>query len=169
MDTNYLMHHGIKGQRWGVRRYQNADGSLTEEGKRHYNSNYSESQRSSDIKMYGQKGMERINRSMNDGAGIKAARSEEAYRRAVASKNAKYTGRATGSIGKTALGLGVGIGTYLALRRSGVAVVNGIDLSAGVAGIASGAGGQVGEIIGRNLGVSVSMLASGYTKEQYRP
>jgi len=30
---SYLAHHGIKGQRWGVRRYQNADGSLTAEGK----------------------------------------------------------------------------------------------------------------------------------------
>ena len=30
----YLEHHGIKGQRWGVRRYQNEDGSLTEAGKK---------------------------------------------------------------------------------------------------------------------------------------
>ena len=29
----YLAHHGIKGQRWGVRRFQNPDGSLTKEGK----------------------------------------------------------------------------------------------------------------------------------------
>lgn len=29
-------HHGIQGMRWGVRRYQNADGTLTEEGKRRY-------------------------------------------------------------------------------------------------------------------------------------
>lgn len=28
-----LYHHGIKGQRWGIRRYQNEDGSLTPEGK----------------------------------------------------------------------------------------------------------------------------------------
>lgn len=29
-----LYHHGVKGQRWGVRRYQNADGSLTEAGRK---------------------------------------------------------------------------------------------------------------------------------------
>lgn len=31
-----LYHHGIKGQKWGRRRYQNADGTLTEAGKRRY-------------------------------------------------------------------------------------------------------------------------------------
>ena len=30
----YLAHHGIKGQRWGIRRYQNPDGSLTAEGRK---------------------------------------------------------------------------------------------------------------------------------------
>lgn len=30
------MHHGIKGQKWGVRRYQNKDGGLTEEGRKRY-------------------------------------------------------------------------------------------------------------------------------------
>lgn len=34
-DWNTLAHHGIKGQKWGVRRFQNEDGTLTEEGKRH--------------------------------------------------------------------------------------------------------------------------------------
>lgn len=31
---NYIAHHGILGQKWGVRRFQNEDGSLTEEGRR---------------------------------------------------------------------------------------------------------------------------------------
>ena len=32
----YFEHWGIKGMKWGVRRYQNADGSLTEAGRRRY-------------------------------------------------------------------------------------------------------------------------------------
>lgn len=36
-DENYLEHYGIQGQKWGVRRFQNPDGSLTEEGKKRYN------------------------------------------------------------------------------------------------------------------------------------
>jgi len=32
----YLAHHGIKGQKWGVRRYQNPDGSYTDSGKIRY-------------------------------------------------------------------------------------------------------------------------------------
>ena len=38
MDNNYVMHFGIKGMRWGVRRYQNKDGSLTPAGKKRYKS-----------------------------------------------------------------------------------------------------------------------------------
>lgn len=37
MENSELTHHGIKGQRWGVRRYRNTDGSLTEAGKKRYN------------------------------------------------------------------------------------------------------------------------------------
>lgn len=35
MET-YLVHHGILGMHWGIRRYQNKDGSLTAEGKKRY-------------------------------------------------------------------------------------------------------------------------------------
>ena len=32
-ESEELYHHGIKGMKWGVRRYQNKDGSLTLAGK----------------------------------------------------------------------------------------------------------------------------------------
>lgn len=36
MENNELYHWGIKGMKWGVRRYQNKDGSLTPAGKKRY-------------------------------------------------------------------------------------------------------------------------------------
>ena len=36
MDNNELVHWGTKGMKWGVRRYQNKDGSLTPAGKSRY-------------------------------------------------------------------------------------------------------------------------------------
>ena len=37
LQTRELYHYGIKGQKWGVRRYTNEDGTLTQEGQRKYN------------------------------------------------------------------------------------------------------------------------------------
>lgn len=36
MENYEMLHSGIKGMKWGVRRYQNADGTLTNAGKKRY-------------------------------------------------------------------------------------------------------------------------------------
>ena len=50
-NINYLSHYGIKGQKWGRRRWQNEDGSLTSEGKRKYGTveNYEHARRRRNI------------------------------------------------------------------------------------------------------------------------
>ena len=40
MSDNELRHYGIKGMRWGVRRYQNEDGTLTAAGRKRVSKQY---------------------------------------------------------------------------------------------------------------------------------
>lgn len=50
MDNNELTHWGVRGMKWGVRRYQNADGSLTAAGKKHAASREEKAKNKADAK-----------------------------------------------------------------------------------------------------------------------
>lgn len=49
MNDNKLQHHGIPGMKWGVRRYQNKDGSLTFAGKRRTHKGLKDARRLAEI------------------------------------------------------------------------------------------------------------------------
>lgn len=56
-ETDYLSHHGVIGMKWGVRRYQNTDGTLTAKGKRHRKDYAAEAREMSDDEL-----REKVNR-----------------------------------------------------------------------------------------------------------
>ena len=69
--NNNLQHHGIKGQKWGIRRFQNKDGSLTLAGRKRQKQNndgpihedYSKSHNAKSVKSMSDKELrDRINR-----------------------------------------------------------------------------------------------------------
>ncbi len=47
---DYLEHHGIKGQKWGIRRFQNKDGTRTPAGKRRYSEDYTKAHSRKSVK-----------------------------------------------------------------------------------------------------------------------
>lgn len=59
-NTSELYHWGIKGMKWGIRRYQNDDGSLTPAGKRRY---------SVDLETFGRKSKKKLSRSSGESNG----------------------------------------------------------------------------------------------------
>ena len=67
MSDLYLAHHGIKGQKWGVRRYQNEDGSLTEDGKSRYSKERPTTWKGPDNARYN-----RLNRKADKGLRLRA-------------------------------------------------------------------------------------------------
>ena len=51
MYNQELYHYGVKGMKWGVRRYQNKDGSLTSKGKKRYEETNDNSNSKNEIKI----------------------------------------------------------------------------------------------------------------------
>ena len=128
-----LYHWGIKGQKWGVRRYQNEDGTLTESGKARYNSDLTEKDPKKMTDEDLRKSSQRIQAEQN----YKMLRSKEK----------------TGSqIGKTALTTAIAVGasvasTYAASRIFAM-VTNNDNLTKGKSALLS-------ILAGMNVGVGV--------------
>ena len=90
MET-IIYHHGIKGQKWGIRLFQNKDGSLTQKGRKRYRPN------KTDEAMFGKKGAQRVANRRNKGDSRSMALAKEVGRMF-----------ATRIVGGTAFGLTLG-------------------------------------------------------------
>jgi len=185
--SNYLQHHGILGMKWGIRRYQNADGSLTSAGKRRYNENYNPDQIRRDIAVYGKRGAKRISKDMDRGIPISGARSLEArrYHKAEeASNTGRKVGKVVGALGGAALGIAAVYGlTQTAKGRSICSnIVNKFSSGSSMAqkmqryqnvqeflrsprgmGMVAVGAGIVGTFIGKAVGKNAPLAAKGYT------
>lgn len=105
-----IYHHGVKGQKWGVRRWQNEDGSLTEAGREHYGVKA----RNASDKAEGWRTVEKVTKAQTSLATGMGAAGTAAQTAAVASMYGLSTGATVG------LGLygGVigGLGAYAGMR-----------------------------------------------------
>ena len=172
MYGEVICHHGVKGQKWGVRRYQNEDGSLTDAGKKKYGvdeagSEYNDTQYLRDKGFYGRNAANRINKNMIKGSSIDAERRRESDRlhkwKTAAGHNSVVgyvLGAAVGAIG----------GYHLYKLITSSALNNGTwtpatDVAATIIGSGAAA---IGAVAGQKLGRNLVMNIGGYSKEAYR-
>lgn len=175
MEGTILIHHGIKGQKWGVRRFQNEDGSLTDAGKKRYGvegdgPSYSDEQYKRDVDVYGKSGANRINRRMIKGASVSGARSKEADRIESFRKGARVAGHVGSVVGT----VGGAVAAYFVGKNIVPKVVESITGSGdsattliASAGVGMGLG-AAGKALGKIGGESLAMLAGGYSPSKKR-
>lgn len=111
-QNNELYHWGIKGQKWGVRRFQNKDGSLTSAGRKRQKQNMSQDAKDAyAIKKKKVSEMSNVElRKLNERQNLE--RNYKSLNPSVISKGAK-------AVGTTAAALG----TIVALRKNGKQVI----------------------------------------------
>lgn len=164
-SDDYLAHYGVLGMKWGVRNYQNKDGSLTVEGKLRYSSD----QYKRDKSVYGRSGANRIRKRIGKGESVSGARSREADRIGSARKSASIAGDIGQAVGRITGGI-----TGAALGYQGAKIVSRITgtdptLYGAMATSAIALGAQaVGSKLGRQIGATSIMAIYGYDPAKYR-
>ena len=128
MDNNELYHYGVLGMKWGVRRYQNPDGSLTEAGKRRYADKEVKKMRKADSKYRRTLSDDEIRRKVER---IKLEKQLKELTKEDLSPGRKFTENILSSSGgKILTAVTVGVGTYAAksiIGNPGI-LKKGIDL-----------------------------------------
>ena len=112
MNNNELYHYGVLGMKWGVRRYQNPDGSLTEAGKKRYADKEVKKGRKQDSKYRRTLSDDELRRKVER---IKLEKQLKDLTKEDLSPGRKFVGNILASSGgKIATAVVVGVGTYAA-------------------------------------------------------
>lgn len=136
MDVNELSHHGIRGQKWGVRRFQKEDGTLTTAGKlRKY-----EQDKQAAVRVLSEK--EQLYRSRGD---FLEANSARAGRKMLVDK--RYALKKTAAAALVSASVGIPLTKFLANKAL---LITGKDYVSDCIK-AAGAGAMIGTTVGTGL------------------
>ena len=128
MERNELYHYGIKGMRWGVRRFQNKDGSYTAKGKKRYagkgeqeHDDYKKAHSSKSVKTMSDAELRsRLNRLQMEQQYSKLSGSDVSRGKAFVSKSMKAATAANARVAEGARAKGMGKALHIAFNGGSV-------------------------------------------------